>query len=510
MISKINTAVLSGLEGINVEVETDISRGMPNFFIVGLAGASVKESKERVKSAIKNSGFDFPISRIVANLSPANIRKEGAHLDLPIAAGILKSSEVIKGKTENTAFIGELSLSGEIMEIDGALPLAIEFEKMGIERLILPEGNKEEAGVLKNIEIYPVKSLLDTVKFLNGKLDIVPYKTEVKIEAEEKKGKTDFKNIRGQHAAKRAVELAASGMHNIIINGPAGSGKTMMASAVSGILPSLSFNEAVEITKIHSIKGENRKREFITERPFRSPHHTSTYAAVCGGGRNALPGEISLAHGGILFMDEFPEFDSKVIEALRQPLEDRKITVSRLDITAEYPSDFMLIATMNPCPCGNFGTEGECICTPRDLARYRKKLSAPILDRIDIQIDVKRVEFEEIIEKSEEESSEVIKKRIIRTHNIQRERFKDENIFFNSQMNSEQVKKYCSIDNESIEFLKLVFDSYGLSARAYNNILKLSRTIADMNEERNINAAHIAEAVQYRNRISGGNYNEGI
>lgn len=506
MISKVKTGVLRGIQGIEVEVETDISRGMPNFFIVGLAGTSVKESKERVKSAIKNSGFDFPISKIVANLSPANIRKEGVHLDLPIAIGILNSSKEIKNDVKDVAFLGELSLSGKILEIDGALPLAIEFQKKGIKRLILPEGNKEEVGILKGIEVYPVKNLNEVVDYLNQNKDIKAYKINTS-KNEFESPKIDFKNIKGQKLAKRAIEVAASGMHNIIINGPAGSGKTMIASATSGILPDLNFDESIEITKIYSIRGENKNREFITKRPFRAPHHTTTHAALCGGGRNAYPGEISLAHTGILFLDEFPEFDRKVIESLRQPLEDREVTVSRMDITTTYPSDFMLIATMNPCPCGNYGTDKDCSCNNRDFFRYKRKLSAPILDRIDIQIDVKRVEFKDIIGESEEESTDIIKRRIENVHKIQKERFKDENIHFNSQMKCEQIKKYCNIDEESLCFLEMIFEKYSLSARSFNNILKLSRTVADMDLSEKIEKHHILESVQYRNRISGENFN---
>ncbi|MDO5708002.1 MAG: YifB family Mg chelatase-like AAA ATPase [Andreesenia angusta] len=503
MISKIKTCILMGLEGIIIYVETDISRGMPGFQIVGLAGASIKESKERVKSAIKNSDFDFPISKIIANLSPANIKKEGSHLDLPIAIGILKSSNIIEKKIDEYAFLGELSLDGRILEIDGALPIAISLKKKGVKNLILPYNNRYEAGVIEDINIYPVKNLKELVNFLNGDIEISPFKRDIDLNTSEIDNRIDFKNIKGQKFAKRALEVAASGMHNIIMNGPAGSGKTMLANALNSILPPLSFEEALEITKIYSIRGLNKNREFIKKRPFRSIHHSATIPALCGGGRNAMPGEISLAHNGILFMDEIPEFSNKLIDSLRQPMEDKYIIVSRSDITAKYPSDFMLIATMNPCPCGNYQTELNCECSIYEINRYRRKLSSPILDRIDIQIDIDRIEFKELNDRNEEEDSNSIRKRVKRAHRIQKERFKDERVFFNSQMGPVLIDKYCKLDSNCKDIMELAFERYKLSARAYNKIISLARTIADIENRKRIDITDITEAIQYRNRIEG-------
>lgn len=499
MISKINTAVLFGIDGICIEVETDIARGIPSFQIVGLAGTSVKEAKERVRSAIKNSGFDFPISRITANLVPANIKKEGSHLDLPIAIGILESTGIIKEKTNEYSFIGELSLSGEITRVEGALPLVLALKEKGIEKLIIPYENRIEIGILidSDIEIYPVRTLKEIVDFING-----DHKVEQFVMGDYEKIQNsfsiDFSQIKGQEIAKRAMEIAATGMHNIILNGPAGSGKTMLASRIPTILPELSYEEIIEVTKIYSIAGLLKDEPVISSRPFRSPHHTSTRIAIVGGGINPMPGEVSLASKGVLFLDEFPEFNKQVIESLRQPIEDGKINISRQGISVEFPSDFMLIATMNPCPCGNYGTDKECSCTASEMNRYKRKLSSPILDRIDLQIYVNKLKLSDLKSKTKPESSKEIRKRIKMAHRIQKQRLGEYGLSFNSQMNSEQISRYCVLDRESDQILDEAYHRLGLSARSYNKILKLSRTIADLDKSQEIKKEHIYEALQYR------------
>lgn len=499
MISKINTAVLFGIDGICVEVETDISRGIPLFQIVGLAGTSVKESKERVRAAIKNSGFDFPISRITANLVPANIKKEGSHLDLPIAIGILKSTGIIENNIDEFAFAGELSLSGDITRVEGALPLALALKEKGIKKLIIPYENRTETGILSDsdIQMFPAKTLKDIVEFLNGTKEIEPFKIK-EIHKKNSYSEVDFSQIKGQEIAKRALEIAATGMHNIILNGPAGSGKTMLASRVPTILPELSYEEMIEVTKIYSIAGLLKDESVISTRPFRSPHHTSTRTAITGGGINPKPGEVSLASKGVLFLDEFPEFNKQVIESLRQPIEDRKISISRQGISVEFPSDFMLIATMNPCPCGNYGTDKECSCNTSELNRYKRKLSSPILDRIDLQIYVDRVKLSELKSEEISESSYDIRNRILKAQKIQNDRFSEYGISFNSQMNTDQIKRFCRLDRESESVLDDAYNNFGLSARSYNKILKLSRTISDLDSSENIKIEHVFEALQYR------------
>lgn len=499
MLSKVKACVLQGLEGSIVEVETDLSNGLPGFNIVGLADTAIKEAKERVRSSIKNSGYKFPVSKITINLAPANLKKEGSQMDLPIAVGVLSASKIIKNQIDDICFIGELSLDGKITKVDGALPLVISLRNYNIKKVIIPTENKEECGVIDNIDIIPVETLTDLVNHLNKEIEIPAFKSEYKDTLSELQYEEDFSEIKGQAALKRAVEIAAAGGHNLLMLGPPGSGKTMIARRIPTILPDLSFEESLEVTKIYSISGEISENGLIRKRPFRSPHHTVSRAALAGGGRVSKPGEVSLSHYGVLFLDEMPEFPKSVLEVLRQPMEDGMITIARANNTYSYPAKFMLIGSMNPCPCGFLGDpKHECSCNQGQINKYLSKISGPLLDRMDIQIEVSPVYYEDLNSKAEEESSTNIKKRVLKARKIQSERYKGLSAYTNSQLSSKQVTKYCKIDSESESLLKAAFDSLGLSARAYNKILKVARTIADLENCDNIMQKHIAEAIQYR------------
>ncbi|MDR7869928.1 MAG: YifB family Mg chelatase-like AAA ATPase [Tissierellaceae bacterium] len=500
MYSKICTCVLQGLEGHVVEVETDLSRGMPVFNIVGLADTAIKESKERVRAAIKNSGFDFPLSRITINLAPANLRKDGSQMDLSIAMGILISNGVVDcGDDLNTVFLGELSLDGKVNGIDGALPMVISLREYNIERCIVPYDNREECSVINNMEIIPVKTLNEVVDYLNKDKEIEPYLKSKIYNQDNREYELDFLDIKGQESLKRALEIAAAGSHNALILGPPGSGKTMAVRRLPTILPELTLEESIEVTKIYSVAGLLKSKELIKERPFRSPHHTSSAISLIGGGRIPKPGEISLSHNGVLFLDELPEFQKNVLEVLRQPMEDGEINISRINASLSYPAKFMLVASMNPCPCGYFGDPlHDCSCSTRDIDRYLNKISHPLLDRIDIHLEVLPVKYEDLKMENYGESSRQIKERVKKARQIQLNRFKKENIYTNAQIPNKSIIKYCKLSSSTEKIMAQAFNKFKFSARTYNKILKVSRTIADLAGEESIQDSHILEAIGYR------------
>lgn len=494
---------LIGLEGYLVNIEIDVSAGIPCWDIVGLPDASVKEAKERVRTAIKNSGYDMQSRKIVVNLSPADIKKEGSFFDLPIAIGILACSGNINKKSiEDTIFIGELSLDGKINKVNGVLPMCIEAKKLGIKRVILPIENTKEAAVVKEIEVIGAKSLIEVVNFLNYRIHIESTKFDLKKLFHNREAEIlDFSEVKGQENIKRALEIAAAGGHNCLLIGSPGSGKTMLARRVPSILPDLTFEESLETTKIHSIAGILEKNvALITKRPFRSPHHTVSSISLIGGGRIPKSGEISLAHNGVLFLDELPEFNKNTLEVLRGPLEDKVVTISRINASLTYPCNFMFIASMNPCPCGYLGSrEKECSCSEQSISRYIGKISGPLLDRIDIQIEVSQVKYQNLENNTKIETSQEVKKRVNDARKIQQDRYKKEKIYSNSALTPKLIEKYCKLDSKGKQILELAFNRLGLSARAYGRILKVARTIADLANEKNILKTHVAEAVQYRN-----------
>lgn len=499
MYSKINTCVLQGLDGKLVEVETDLSRGLPVFNIVGLANTAIKESKERVRTAIKNSGYEFPLNRITINLAPANLKKDGSQLDLSIALGILMSSNIISNSNiSKIAFLGELALDGRINGIEGALPMVISLRELGIKECIIPYENRDECGVITDIKIIPVKTLREAVDYLNDDIQIKSYKKVIKDKVLEETP-VDFSDIKGQEGLKRALEIAAAGGHNVLILGPPGSGKTMAARRLPTILPTLSFEESIEVTKIYSISGELNSKKLIRQRPFRAPHHTSSNVSLIGGGRDPKPGEVSLAHNGVLFLDELPEFDKKVLEVLRQPMEDGFVNISRASSNALYPAEFIFIASMNPCPCGYYGDPlQECSCSQASIDRYLGKISNPLLDRIDIHLEVSPVNYRDLQAENSLENSKNIRKRVEKARRIQLDRYRDRKKFNNSQIASKEIEKYCSLSSSGEEIMRMAFDKYKFSARTYNRILKISRTIADLEGVKNIGDEHLLEAIRYR------------
>lgn len=505
MLSKILSGAVEGIDGYIVTVEVDLANGFPTFTTVGLPDTAVKESKERVAAAIRNSGFDFPVKKITVNLAPASIKKEGPSFDLPIAVGILSAAETLKpaarARINSTAIIGEVALDGSLRPVKGILPIVLEMKSKGIASVILPHYNAPEAAIVDGISVYGAKSLRETIEFLNGTFEIIPTVAEKNsIINEFQEIDSDYSEVKAQNFAKRAIEVAVAGGHNIIMIGPPGSGKTMLARRIISVLPSLDFNEAIEVTKIHSVNGSVTKHGLITKRPFRSPHHTISDVALIGGGQYPKPGEVSLAHRGVLFLDELPEFDRNVLEVLRQPLEDKFVTISRAKSSLTFPASFMLVAAMNPCPCGNYGhPEKNCVCSPYQIQKYVSKISGPLLDRIDIHIEVPALKSSEIIALGEDahaESSKEIKKRIDAARAIQKARFKDGHT--NATMNTKMLKKFCKLDTDCENLLKTAIEKLGLSARGYDKVLKVSRTIADLDNSENIKTHHIAEAIGYR------------
>ena len=498
MICSVRSLALSGIQGSGVSAECYISNGLPGFDIVGLPDAAVKEARERVRAAAKNSGFAFPVGRITVNLAPANVKKAGSQYDLPIALSILCAAGSVRRPTEKSAFVGELSLDGKVRPVAGVLPMALAAKREGIQYLFVPEENAAEAVLARGPEVYAVESLRQIGEILNGERKAEPVKET--MPGEQTENLLDFADVVGQENVKRALEVAAAGSHNVLLIGPPGSGKSMLSKRLPSILPEMTREESLEVSQVYSVMGMLSANDpLVTRRPFRSPHHTISNAGLAGGGANPKPGEISLAHQGVLFLDELPEFHKDTLDLMRQPLEDGQVTISRVSGSVTYPAEFMLVCAMNPCKCGWYGDpSGRCSCSESSVQNYRSRISGPMLDRIDIVIEVPAVHFEDLRRRAEAESSEKVKQRVDRARKIQLARYGENSGICNARMNAGHLREYCNLDDTCAALMKQAFDAMGLTARSYDRILKVARTIADLDGSEQIGPAHLAEAIQYR------------